>query len=230
MPMPQLLHFVTEAPRMMRDMAKTPVALPDLLKEKTDDGQPILVVQAMAPAMGTLEMRGVLRLMGHKTHSMGELDMLKQGRHAVRNAVIAKVEELSDKYGEPITIAGWCYGGPFVRMAGHAVPDKVRQVITMGALVQGAPYPKEFAWTGTEPLPVPTTAIYSRSDGYFKPEQVMPPPGPQVERVEVPTSHNGMANHPATLRVVADRLSQPKDSWRPYAGPGADPHHTASSS
>lgn len=228
MPKPNLRHFVTEAPRMLRDMAKTPVALPDLMKERTDDGQPILVVQAMAPAMGTLEMRAVLKLMGHKAHSMGELDTLRRGRHGVRKSVIAKVEELSDRYGEPITIAGWCYGGPFVRMAAHAIPDRVRQVITMGALLQGPPYPSEYAWTGTEPLPVPTTVIYSRSDGYFNPEQVMPPHGPQTERVEVPTSHNGMANHPATLRVFADRLSQPKDSWRPYAGPGADPEHVAS--
>lgn len=218
------LGFVVEPPRAVLDMVATPLTLPWLLRQRTDDGQPILVIQAMAPAIGTLEMRAVLKLLGHKVHSMGEFDTMRHTPDGVRKAVIRRVEELADHYGEPVTIAGWGYGGPFTRMAAHAVPDTVRQAITMGGLLEGMSYPKEYAWTGIEPLPVPTTVIYSRTDGYYSPDRICPPPAPRQECLGVPSSHNGMANHPVTLHVVADRLAQPKGSWRPY-----EPHKAEAS-
>ena len=32
------------------------------------------------------------------------------------------------------------------------------------------------------------------------------------------SSHWGMANHPHTLHIIADRLAQPLGEWRPYPG------------
>lgn len=217
------LGVVLEPPRMVIDMVATPLTLPWLLKQRTDDGRPILVIQAMAPAVGTLEMRSVLRLLGHKVHSMGEFDTLRHTPDGVRKAVIRKVEEISDQYGEPITVAGWCYGGAFTRMAAHAVPDRVRQAITIGGPLEGRSYPQEYAWTGSQPLPVPTTVIYSRTDSYSSADRICPPPSPRLECLGVPSSHSGMANHPVTLHVVADRLSQPKGSWRPYEPRSTEP-------
>ena len=60
------------------------------------------------------------------------------------------------------------------------------------------------------PPPVPTTSIYSRSDGVVAWQTCTHGRlRPDVEDIEVPGSHLGMAWNPATLRIVAERLAQP---------------------
>jgi hypothetical protein len=41
-------------------------------------------------------------------------------------------------------------------------------------------------------------------------------PGPIAENVEVESSHLGLVWHPEVLRVIADRLAQPRGGWRPW--------------
>ena len=48
------------------------------------------------------------------------------------------------------------------------------------------------------------------------------PPGPTSETIEVTGSHSGLVRNPAVWRIVADRLAQPADEWRPISG--ADAH------
>jgi len=67
---------------------------------------------------------------------------------------------------------------------------------------------------------VPTTSIYSETDGVVSWRGCLEEPGPQVENVAVGASHLGMPTHPEVLRIVADRLAQPEGRWRPY-GAGA---------
>lgn len=211
-----------EVPRMVVEMAATPLALPWLLKHRTSNGQPILVVPAMAPAIGTLEMRLALKALGHKVHCLPELTMLRRPK-TILDVVLRETEKVATLYGEPITIAGWCYGGGFTRLAAHALPDAVRQVINMGVAKNLPMYPKLTHAGGvtraSDPLPVPSTVVYSRSDGTFNRKQVTQPEDAHPsEDIEVVSSHFGMANHPMTLHIIADRLMQPKDTWRPFSG------------
>jgi hypothetical protein len=66
------------------------------------------------------------------------------------------------------------------------------------------------------PLPVPTTSVYSRSDGVVAWRSCLEEEGPGRENVEVACSHTGMGFHPATFAVIADRLSLPEGRWVPY--------------
>ncbi len=208
-----------EVPRMAIEMVATPLSLPWLIRHRTSQGQPLLVVPAMSPAMSMLEMRLALTVLGHKVHCMPELEMVSKKPRTIREDVIAETVRLSEHYQQPINLVAWCYGGAFARMAAMAVPDRVRQVITMGAALEGRSYPKEYASSGTSPLPVPATAIYSRTDGMFDHHQVRQPEGwDRAENIEIPSSHFGMANHPMAIHVIADRLAQPKDGWRPFGG------------
>jgi hypothetical protein len=68
------------------------------------------------------------------------------------------------------------------------------------------------------PLPVPTTCIYSRTDGIVAWECCVSEPAPQTENIEVHATHLGYGHEYETLRVVADRLAQPEGRWMPYAG------------
>ena len=64
--------------------------------------------------------------------------------------------------------------------------------------------------------PVPSTAIYSRSDGVVHWTTCLEYEGEQAENVEVVGSHSGMAFNPTVLSVIADRLAQPEGHWRPF--------------
>jgi hypothetical protein len=69
------------------------------------------------------------------------------------------------------------------------------------------------------PPPVPTTAIYSRSDGIVAWRSCAEDPGPQTENVEVESSHLGIGHHPVALLTVADRLAQPEGAWTRFQPP-----------
>jgi hypothetical protein len=113
------------------------------------------------------------------------------------------------------------------------LPDDVRLVITLGSPFKGHPKATR-AWQLYEflaghsvdearlganlhlPPPVPTTAIFSRSDGIVAWQCCMEDDRAHTENVEVPASHCGLAVNPATLYVIADRLAQPEGRWFPF--------------
>src|SRR5207244_2823654 len=70
------------------------------------------------------------------------------------------------------------------------------------------------------PLPVPSTAIYSRTDGVASWQTCFGEDGPRTERIEVVTSHCGIVVNPAVLWAVADRLAQPEGEWSRFEPKG----------
>ena len=69
------------------------------------------------------------------------------------------------------------------------------------------------------PLPVPATAIYSRSDGIVHWQSCRELEGPLSENIEVQSSHCGIGHHPVALLTIADRLAQPEGAWKPFVPP-----------
>ena len=70
------------------------------------------------------------------------------------------------------------------------------------------------ALSGTPP--VPTTAIFSRTDGICAWQGCMEKTSATSESIEVESSHCGMGHHPAAVYAVADRLAQPEGEWAPF--------------
>ena len=64
--------------------------------------------------------------------------------------------------------------------------------------------------------PLPTTSIFSRSDGIVAWRCSLNEPGPMAENIEVPASHVGMGINPIVLYAIADRLAQPDGQWQPF--------------
>jgi hypothetical protein len=62
---------------------------------------------------------------------------------------------------------------------------------------------------------VPTTSIYSKTDGIVSWRGCIERKSAQSENVEVAASHLGMGTHAQVLRIVANRLAQPEGKWRP---------------
>ncbi len=150
----------------------------------------------------------------------------------------ARVEMLLAQHGQRITIVGWSLGGIYAREIARSAPDAVRQVITLGSpfrltgqrgasnaepllklvspLFQDAP-PEQLVPEDRRPrLPVPATAVYTRTDGVVPWQSCVESNGPRRESVEVKGSHSGLGHNPAVLLTIADRLAQPDGTWNRF--------------
>ncbi len=154
-----------EPSRMVVENSALALATPLLVRQqRTSQGHPILMVTgALSTNIGTNQMRRVLTRIGHHPHTPPNTTMFHKPMR-ILEIVQEETEKLYEQYREPITLAGWCMGGVFTRMTAQAIPDKVRQVINMGTARTAVWYPKELK-SAAEPLPVPSTVIYSRTDG-----------------------------------------------------------------
>ena len=151
------------------------------------------------------------------------------------------VDEMVRSHPQKITLVGWSLGGLYAREVAKALPGRVRQVITLGTPSAHVSDSTNVGWLyerlsgGSQAVspalgntlktlpPVPTTSIYSRSDGVVAWEACRVTPGPMAENVEVDSSHLGLVWHPGVLRIVADRLSQAEDEWTPWNGSADGP-------
>lgn len=203
------------------------------------EGQPVLVLPGLgASDYSTAPMRGLLKEMNYAAHGwkLGRNLGLREG---IIGAMKARVEELYTRYGQKVSLVGWSLGGTFAREIAKMMPDKVRQVITLGSpftrATNASHARRVYEWTSgekpersalydrlPEPPPVPTTSIYSRSDGIVAWQASRNAPGKQVENIEVPGSHLGLGHNPVALYALFDRLSQKQGAWKPFERTG--PH------
>jgi pimeloyl-ACP methyl ester carboxylesterase len=155
--------------------------------------------------------------------------------------MVERLRELRARYAKRVSLIGWSLGGIYARELARRFPDDVRQVITLGtpfrnveatnvprflrAILERRPLPDEQSYRAllADPLPVPSTAIYSRSDGIVHWESCQELAGPRSENIEVASSHLGLGHHPVVLLTVADRLAQPEGTWAPFAPPARLP-------
>lgn len=159
-----------------------------------------------------------------------------------------EMQSLMQRRGKPTTLIGWSLGGFYAREIAKKAPGLVRQVITLATPFAGDPEHTNVGWiyrwiNGRKPVleaelaarlrapaPVPTTCIYSRSDGVVAWQSCLDAsPRKHAENIEVDSSHCGMCWNPNVLAVIADRLAQPQDRWKPYRTAQAGFAHPARS-
>ena len=66
------------------------------------------------------------------------------------------------------------------------------------------------------PPPVPTTSIFSRTDGVVAWQCSLEREASNAENIEVDASHIGLGAHPAVIYAIADRLAQPEGAWKKF--------------
>jgi hypothetical protein len=199
------------------------------------DGHPVLVLPGLVTSdRSTAPLRTFLKGRNYPTYGWN------LGRNygplpGIEERMIDRVREISDKHGRKVSLVGWSLGGIYARQLAKMMPDKVRTVITLGSPFNGDPHATN-AWRlyeftsghrvddrerhmgGAlgEPPPVPTTAIYSRTDGICAWQCCVEHEGPLTESIEVGASHCGLGHHPAAVYAVADRLTQPEGAWKKF--------------
>ncbi len=201
------------------------------------DGHPVLVLPLMfGNDLSTLPLRSFLDARGYAA-SAWDLGVNLGPRAGVFDACLGRLRALRESHGRPVSLIGWSLGGLFARALALEAPDDVRLVISLGTPISGDPSPAQI-WrlyeqvTGdpmglpphlsgsARPLPVPSTSIYSRSDGIVPWQSSVAPTAPQAESIEVESSHLGLGAHPLTLFAIADRLAQPPGQWHPFERTG----------
>ncbi|MEO8134077.1 MAG: alpha/beta fold hydrolase [Betaproteobacteria bacterium] len=147
----------------------------------------------------------------------------------------AEVSAIADRQDDGVSLIGWSLGGLYAREIAKALPGRVRHVITLGSPFARISNSTNVGWlygllnrrsTAIDsrlakrlrtPPPVPTTSVYSRSDGIVAWQACVAGRGPQTENIEVESSHLGLVWHPEVLDIVSDRLAQPRGNWRPWS-------------
>ncbi|MFZ5546954.1 MAG: esterase/lipase family protein [Pseudomonadota bacterium] len=146
-----------------------------------------------------------------------------------------EVAEAADHAQRAVSLIGWSLGGIYAREIARVRPETVRQVITLGSPFAGDGDATNVGWlyrmlSGQRARidaalarrlprtpPVPTTSVYSRSDGVVAWQACQDPRDhAQAQNIEVEASHIGLVWHPKVWTVVADRLALPQDEWQPY--------------
>jgi hypothetical protein len=70
-------------------------------------------------------------------------------------------------------------------------------------------------------LAIPTSCLYSVSDGVVPPQEATIDGDPALhENIQVPGSHIGLGFNGIVLAIVADRLAQPENEWKPFTPHG----------
>jgi pimeloyl-ACP methyl ester carboxylesterase len=216
-------------------------SLPLLRAAPRGEPHPVLVLPGlMASDLSTKTLRGWLGRLGYPVVGWA-LGRNRGTTREVTTELPALIARLAAEHGAPVSIVGWSLGGIFARRLARRTPRRVRQVISLGSpfassgghsdggpagrvhrrhsplhAVDSTPAP---GGSLARPLPVPSTAVYSRWDGVVDWRACRQQPGPHSENVAVRSSHLGMGHDPAVLWVVADRLAQPRDGWRPFERP-----------
>lgn len=219
-------------------------AAPLLRRLPRGDGHPVLVLPGFGGNdQSTAHLRATLRHCGHATHgwrlgrNIGPHDPTLDGMDE-------RLHELHARYGRTVSLLGWSLGGIYARELARRHPELVRQVITLGAPFRFRdgdrgnvsalydligppedPFPdRHLDEDDREPLPVPSTSIYTRTDGIVRWHACIDSAGHRRENIEVIGTHTGLGYNVAAAYAIADRLAQPEGSWAPFRSPRALRH------
>jgi len=178
------------------------------------DGHPVLVLPGFTTSDRSTELlRAVLSRNGHVAHGW--------------------------KLGRNMSLLGWSLGGIFARELARRHPEVVRSVITLASPYRfrvgdrshasslydsvGPPVDPFLgdlpAEEEREPVPVPTTSIYTRTDGIVRWHTCIDTIGAACENIEVFGTHSGLGYNIAATVAIADRLACPDGEWRPFRPP-----------
>jgi pimeloyl-ACP methyl ester carboxylesterase len=224
--------------RVFWEYAALIAAIPWLRKMPRGDGHPVIVLPGLGagdlttvPLRSFLSDRGYVPYAWNQGFNLGPRDGVLEGVHAL-------LREAVRRHGTKASLVGWSLGGVYAREVAKQHAAQVRCVITLGAPFAGHPRATN-AWRLFEFLNdrsvedpaliaqlreaprVPTTSIFSKTDGVVAWQCSINEPAAHTENIEVQASHVGMGMNPLALFAIADRLRQDPAQWQRFDASGA---------
>jgi pimeloyl-ACP methyl ester carboxylesterase len=240
---PSLFWTMTEPARLMAEWLSVFATSPALLSAPKRQGRPVLVLPGFATSdTSTMMLRHYLNLLGYNANGWNlgsNFDQKTVGEHGER--VIERLSEIYERTGQKVSLVGWSLGGIIAREIARHHPNMIRSVVTLGSPFTGNPQANAISkiyekMTGNEiaspairlrfsvghrPLSVPSSAIFSKSDGIAAWKNCISETNDITENIEVHASHFGLVNNPGVFWAIADRLAQADDAWSPFVAKGA---------
>jgi dienelactone hydrolase len=215
---------------------------PLLMRAPRGDGHSVLALPGfLASDLSMAPMRRYLSELGYDAHAW-RMGRNTGGISRMRAALRDRLAEIHASCGRKVSIVGWSLGGVYARDLALQAPEMVRYVVTLGSPFandvratnatrlyealsgEGVEDNSELRQAISGDLPVPTTSIYSRTDGIVNWRTCLVRPSETAENIEVHlASHVGLGVNPAALWAVADRLAQGEGQFRQFdrSGPFA---------
>ncbi|SDS64702.1 hypothetical protein SAMN05444158_2717 [Bradyrhizobium canariense] len=215
---------------------------PLLMRAPKGDGHPVLALPGfLASDLSMAPMRRYLRDLGYDTYAW-RMGRNVGGVSRMRAALRDRLTEIHTATGRKVSIIGWSLGGVYARDLALQLPDIVRSVITLGSPFSGdvratnatrlyealsgetVDDASELRMAIAGDLPMPTTSIYSRTDGIVNWRTSVLRPSDTAENIEVYlASHIGLGVNAAALWAIADRLAQAEGEFSHFdrSGPFA---------
>jgi hypothetical protein len=233
---PPILQFGLELPRTVAEGALFLAAEAIMRIAREGDRHPALVLPGfLADDRATIALRWHLSHLGYAVHGwcLGRnLGPTKEAFDGMRRALNA----LASEHEKRVSVIGWSLGGIYAHELARTDPSVIREVITLGSPLRLAHLRQtrtERMWGRYQHLhderfrvtsysyvddypSVPSTAIYSRSDGIVAWRTCLLPTGPSTENIEVWGSHCGLGHNAAAVYAITDRLARPEGGWRPF--------------
>ena len=225
---PSKLLWAAELPRAAWTVASWPRHARALTAAARGDGRAVMLLPGLMNSdRSNFVLRRFLRRLGYDAHGWGlgrNLGARPVGADGER--LIERVAALAATAG-PVTLIGVSLGGIVARLVAQRAPDLVREVVTISSPFAGSGKAtnvwRAFEWATGErlddpavlarsaslagPLPVPATAIWSRSDGLVA-GTICRVAGERA--IEVRSSHLGVQVKPEVLLAVAGVLAGAK--------------------
>jgi len=211
---------------VVRELPRMAWSVPRLARQPKGAGETVLVLPGFgAGDASTLPLRSYLSWLGYDARGWG-LGTNGGDVPGLVRQVIALTQRCADDGGRPVRLIGWSLGGTLARETARERPELVERVITMGTPVIGGPkytavadvyrqrgfdldaIESAVAARDRVPIRVPVTAIYTRSDGVVAWRACIDASNPEVEHVEVDTTHIGLGINPQVYGIVARRLAR----------------------
>lgn len=227
---PDLRLLALEVPRAGLTLVRLAQQWSKLLRQARGDGRPVMLLPGLLNTESSnVVMQRYLAELGYAVQGWGlgrNLGTRTIGAEGER--LIEAIAAMAEESGEPVTVIGVSLGGIMARWAAHQAPELVREVITVSSPYAGHPRAtnvwKLFEWASgervddadvqarlaqaAEPLPVPSTAIWSASDGLVAGGICCVPGEPGCRAIEVTSSHLAVSGNPEVLRVIAKTLAR----------------------
>ncbi|HSG88241.1 MAG TPA: alpha/beta fold hydrolase [Pseudomonadales bacterium] len=214
-------------------------AAPLLNRAPRGDGHHVVVLPGFtASDASTVPLRRFLERQGWVAHGWG------LGRNLGFAALVHQLDDFLahalERAGGPVSLVGWSLGGVMARRLAKRYPSQVRRLVMLGSPITGSPTDTAVFRTYDRFMPgrreeiearysnpdllapapgVPSTSIWSRTDGVVPWQIAREQAGPLTENVEVQASHLGLGVNPAVFYAVADRLAQGSDPWQRFTPP-----------
>jgi hypothetical protein len=238
---PGLFLMLAEA-RSLFELNSSLLLSPLLLRAPRGDGHPVLALPGfLASDLSMAPMRRYLKELGYDAYAWN-MGRNFGGVASKRGALRDLLRRIHDSTGRKVSLIGWSLGGIYARDLALQAPDMVRSVITLGSPFandvtatnatrlyemlsgEGVNDNREIREAIAGDLPVPTTSIYSRTDGIVNWHTSLLRPSKTAENIEIHlASHIGLGVNPAALWAVADRLAQAEGEFKQFdrSGPFA---------